>query len=46
MLLSRCRRTMRSVAVPPSPNRRSNTLRGLISIGSGVVGVFQEIVLV
>ena len=26
-------------AVPPSPNSRSNTTRGLVSIGSGVVGV-------
>ncbi len=30
----------------PSPNRRSNTARGLISIGFGVVALRQEIVLV
>ncbi len=29
-------------AVPPSPNSRSNTTRGLFSVGSGVVGVRQE----
>ena len=28
--------------VPPSPNSRSNTARGLLSIGIGVVGVFHE----
>ena len=44
MLRSRRRSTSRSAAVPPSPNRRSNTTRGLFSIGSGVVGVRQEIV--
>ena len=26
----------------PSPNMRSKTTRGLFSIGSGMVGVFQE----
>ena len=29
-----------------APNRRSNTARGLFSIGSGVVGVRQAIVFV
>ena len=29
---------------PPSPNSRSNAVRGLISIGSGVVGDAHEIV--
>jgi hypothetical protein len=28
--------------LPPWPNRRSNTLRGLISIGFGVVGVRHD----
>ena len=32
----------RSSAVPPVPNIRSNTFRGLISMGSGVVCVRQE----
>ena len=36
---------MRSAFVLPSPNSFSNTTCGLFSIGSGVVGVFQEIVL-
>ena len=31
-------------AVPAWPNSRSNTTRGLISIGSGVVGELHEIV--
>ena len=35
-------RANRSAAVPPSPNSRSNTTRGLISMGSGVVGVRQR----
>ena len=35
----------RSVAVRPLPNNRSKTTRGLISIGSGVVGVCQLSVL-
>ena len=30
---------LRSAAVPPSPNSRSNTTRGFASVGSGVVGV-------
>ena len=34
-------RARRSSAVLPPPNIRSNTTRGLISIGSGVVGVCQ-----
>ena len=33
-----------SSAVAPSPNIRSNTTRGLISIGIGEVGVRHEIV--
>ena len=37
-------RCSRSSAVAPSPNIRSNTTRGLISIGIGAVGVRQEIV--
>ena len=44
MLSSSSMRARRSGTVPPSPNRRSNTTRGLISIGSGVVGVRHEIV--
>jgi hypothetical protein len=35
-------RATRCAAVPPSPNIRSNTLRGLISIGCGVVGVRHD----
>ena len=34
----------RSAVVPPSPNSRSNTTRGLFSIGCGVVGVRHETV--
>jgi hypothetical protein len=34
-------RDSRSSAVAPPPNMRSNTARGFISIGSGVVGVCQ-----
>jgi hypothetical protein len=33
-----------SSALAPSPNIRSNTTRGLISIGIGAVGVRHEIV--
>ena len=36
----------RGSVLPLSPNSRSNTARGLFSIGSGVVGLRQEIVLV
>ena len=36
----------RRSVLSPSPKRRSNTARGLISIGLGVVGVRQETVLV
>ena len=36
------RRIIRSAAVPPSPNSRSKTARGLLSIGIGVVGDFHE----
>ena len=35
----------RSSTVPPSPNSRSNTSRGLFSMGSGVVGDAQDSVL-
>ena len=35
----------RSAAVPPLPNMRSKTTRGLISIGSGVVSDCQLSVL-
>ena len=48
MLLScrmRARRACGSV-LPLSPNSRSNTARGLCSIGSGVFGVRHEMVLV
>ncbi len=44
MLRSVCMRAMRWAAVPARPNMRSKTTRGLISIGSGVVGVRHEIV--
>ena len=44
MLRSSRIRARRCAAVPGRPNIRSNTTRGLISIGSGVVGVCQEIV--
>jgi hypothetical protein len=37
-------RCSRSCALAPSPNIRSNTTRGLISIGSGDVGVRHEMV--
>ena len=39
-------RAARWAGVPGRPNRRSNTTRGLISIGSGVVGELHEIVFV
>jgi len=35
-----------ALVVPPSPNIRSNTARGLFSIGSGVFGLRHEIVFV
>src|SRR5947207_8932124 len=38
-------RVARLAAVPACPNSRSNTSRGLISIGSGFVGELHEIVL-
>jgi hypothetical protein len=41
--LARIRAT-RSAVEPGLPNMRSNTTRGLISMGSGVVGVFHEMV--
>ena len=41
----RVRRTTGSV-LPLSPNSRSKTTRGSFSMGSGVVGLRQEIVLV
>jgi hypothetical protein len=34
----------RSAAVPPSPNSRSNTTRGCISAGFGVVSLRHETV--
>ena len=34
----------RSCGVSPCPNSRSNSLRGFVSIGSGVVGVRNEMV--
>ena len=46
MLLFCASRACRAAGVAPSPpNIRSNTTRGLISIGSGWVGVRHEIVL-
>ena len=42
MLRFRCMRAARCAGVPGRPNSRSNTTRGLISIGSGVVGVLHE----
>jgi hypothetical protein len=42
---SRWTRSLPSV-VPESPNSRSNTARGLSSIGSGMVGPRQQSVLV
>ena len=44
MLLSRCIRRLRWSTVPGRPNRRSNTTRGLISIGTGVVADDHEMV--
>ena len=35
---------LRSCGVSPWPNSRWNSLRGSVSIGSGVVGVRNEIV--
>jgi len=46
MLLSSRSCARRSDADPPSPNRRSNAVRGLISIGSGVVGDAHEMVFI
>ena len=45
MLFCRRSRAARCAGVPARPNIRSNTARGLISIGSGMVGVRHEIVL-
>ena len=42
MLRSSCSLAIRSSGVPPLPKRRRNTLRGSVSTGSGVVGVFHE----
>ena len=42
----RWRRTRRIAALSPCPNIRSNTLRGLISIGIGVVGVRHDSVFI
>jgi hypothetical protein len=33
---------MRCSLVPPLPNNRSKTTRGLFSVGSGVVGVLHD----
>src|SRR5262245_64044121 len=44
MLFSCLTRTARLAAVPACPNSRSNTVRGLISIGSGEVGELQAMV--
>ncbi len=44
MLRSFCVRARRCAAVPASPNIRSKTERGLISMGSGVEGVLQQMV--
>ncbi len=44
MLASSCCSRRRSASDPPSPNSRSNAVRGLISIGSGEVGEAHEIV--
>ena len=41
----RASRTFGSV-LPLSPNRRSNTTRGLFCVGSGVFWLFHEIVFV
>ena len=38
-------RTSRSVALPPSPNSRSNTTRGWFSVRFGVVSLRHETVL-
>ena len=40
----RCARACasRCADVPPSPNSRSNTTRGLFSVGSGVVGELHD----
>jgi len=46
MLASRSRRALRISGELPSPNIRSNTTCGLISIGSGRLGADQEMVLV
>ncbi len=44
MLQYCCAMALRSCGVSPWPNSRSNSLRGSASIGSGVVGVRNEIV--
>ena len=46
MLRSCASAPARCAGVPGPPNSRSNTTRGLISIGSGVVGVLHEMVFV
>jgi hypothetical protein len=46
MLVLRRRLMARSAALVPSPNRRSKAVRGLISVGSGVVGEVQEMLFV
>ena len=42
MLPVRFRSATRSSALAPSPNKRSKAIRGLISVGSGVVGVGHD----
>ena len=41
-LRSRSSRAACSLGEPPSPKSRSNTARGLLSIGIGVVGSLHE----
>jgi hypothetical protein len=45
MLRSSRVRAARSAGLPPCPNIRSNTTRGLMSIGSGADGELQVTVL-
>ena len=45
MLRSFCCAASRCAAVPARPNSRSNIVRGLISIGSGVVAFAHDVVL-
>ena len=45
MLRSSRMRAARCAGLPAWPNMRSNTTRGLMSIGSGVEGVLHDTVL-